>query len=615
MPDNGMCSHPNQRVPSQEYTERQHARENTAAGIEVIHIRLGYVRLLLAVLTIGIAWFAFRRHALSGFWLLLPFLVFVAVAIYHASVVRRQAMALWAAQLYKQGLARIEDRWIGTNPREQRTDISNSLYAADLDLFGKASLFELLCTTRTRMGEDVLAAWLLAPASLAEIEQRQAAVRELRDRLDLREDIATFGKNPDRIALHPQALLQWAETETRPAALRLRVVVAMFALCASGAAVFWLSTGTLYPLAIIVLIEWCLYFPMRKRVQEALGGTEQALHDLQLFAAILVRLEKESFQSIRLRELQEELGSHHIASSKAIASLAKLVQSIESLHNPFTRLFDLPLMFSVQLSFAVRSWRVAHGKSVSRWLQALGEMEALLAIAAYHYEHPADPFPEFIASAEHGQGPCFRAASLGHPLIGAAECVRNDIRICEETKLLLISGSNMSGKSTLMRSIGINTVLAMCGAPVRARSLHLVPMEVAASILVNDSLHEGSSRFYAEITRLRAVCERAEQHPPVLFLLDELLQGTNSTDRLTGARGIARALVASGAIGVITTHDLSLTAIDRQDGETDEGLGLRNFHFEDRIEDGKMTFDFTLREGVVSRSNGIELMRLVGLKV
>ena len=602
------------RTPSQEYTDRQQARERTAAGLEAVHIRLGYLRLLLAVIAIGIAWFAFATHAghatraLYGLWLLLPLVLFLAVAVYHAAVLRRQAMALRAAQLYQQGLARIEDRWAGTNPREQRADISHSLYSADLDLFGNASLFELLCTTRTRMGEDVLAAWLLAPASIAEIRQRQAAVQELRDRLDLREAIATLGKDSKQIALHPRPLLQWAETESRPAARWLRIIAALLAICASAAEVFWFSTGTLYPLAAIVLVEWCLYFPLRKSVRQAIGGTEQALKDMQLVAALLTRIEAESFESPRLRELQQQLISGQMPSSQALAALAKLVQGIESLHNPFMRLFDLPLMFSVQLSFSVRSWRSTHGGSVRRWLQALGEIEALLAMATYHYEHPADQFPEFVEATA-----CFRAEALGHPLIPAATCVRNNIRIGEETKLLLISGSNMSGKSTLMRSIGINIVLAMCGAPVRAERLQLTPCHVAASILVSDSLHEGSSRFYAEITRLRAICGLAEEHPPVLFLLDELLQGTNSKDRLIGARGIAHALIASGAIGVITTHDLSLTQLEQPDEAA--GLGLRNMHLEDRIEEGKMKFDYTLRDGVVTRSNGIELMRLVGLKV
>jgi DNA mismatch repair ATPase MutS len=238
-------------------------------------------------------------------------------------------------------------------------------------------------------------------------------------------------------------------------------------------------------------------------------------------------------------------------------------------------------------------------------LKATGEAEALLSLSGYSYEHPADIFPEFAAGP-----PCFSAEQLGHPLIPSAKCVRNDISICGETRVLLVSGSNMSGKSTLMRAIGINTVLAMAGAPVRANRLQLTPLHLGASILINDSLQEGSSRFYAEITRLRRICDLAEKNPPVLFLLDELLQGTNSKDRLIGAEGVVRALLASGAIGLISTHDLALTNIGEQ-----RDTRLHNVHLQDAIVDGKMKFDFKLQDGVVTKSNGIELMRLIGLKV
>jgi DNA mismatch repair ATPase MutS len=259
----------------------------------------------------------------------------------------------------------------------------------------------------------------------------------------------------------------------------------------------------------------------------------------------------------------------------------------------------------VQVAYAAEAWRASHGTAVRSWLAAVGEVEALLSLSGYSYEHPADPFPEFLEGP-----PCFKAEQLGHPLIPAAKCVLNNVSVCGETRVLLISGSNMSGKSTLMRAVGINTVLAMAGAPVRAQRLQLTPLQIGASILINDSLQEGSSRFYAEITRLRHICDLAEQKPPVLFLLDELLQGTNSKDRLIGAEGVVWALLASGAIGLISTHDLALTNIGGQ-----QDSRLHNVHLQDEIRDGRMTFDFKLQDGVVTKSNGIELMRLIGLKV
>jgi DNA mismatch repair ATPase MutS len=269
------------------------------------------------------------------------------------------------------------------------------------------------------------------------------------------------------------------------------------------------------------------------------------------------------------------------------------------------RIIDAPLMYSVQVAYAAERWRKAHGAVVRNWVTVIGEIEALLSLAAYSFEHPTDPFPEFVESAA-----SFDGEQLGHPLLPAEGCVRNSASIGAGTRVLLVSGSNMSGKSTLLRAIGINVVLAMAGAPVRAARLRLTPLRVGASIRVNDSLQEGSSRFYAEITRLRQILDLAASDPSLLFLLDELLQGTNSNDRRVGGEGIVRAFVDRGAIGLVSTHDLALTNI----GGTLEGR-VRNVHFQDELAQGRMTFDYTLREGVVTKSNGLELMRSIGLDV
>jgi DNA mismatch repair ATPase MutS len=370
---------------------------------------------------------------------------------------------------------------------------------------------------------------------------------------------------------------------------------------------------------------------LKKQMAAVLDESDAALENMQLLAALLEQMERESFESERLREIKAKLSSHAVAGSVAIARLATLGEFSGSLDNPIVRVLNLPLLYSVQLAFAIQRWRRRHGAAVRLWLEAVGEMEALLSLAAYSYEHPADRFPEFVDSAAAGNSAAsFEGEELGHPLIAADKCVRNSVRIGGdtvgaemlggetlggETRVLLVSGSNMSGKSTLMRTVGVNTVLAMCGAPVRARSLRLTPLRIGASLLVNDSLQSGQSRFYAEIEKLSRICRLAEETSGegafgMLFLLDELLQGTNSKDRLVGAQGVIGELVRAGAIGIATTHDLSLTEMAGL-----EGGALRNMHFQDEIVDGQMRFDFRLREGVVTRSNGVELMRLIGLKV
>jgi DNA mismatch repair ATPase MutS len=340
-----------------------------------------------------------------------------------------------------------------------------------------------------------------------------------------------------------------------------------------------------------------------KRTETLFVNAERASDSLKLASVLIARWEQEKFSSPLLDELQQAFHRNDSA-SRALTQLALLTRMMEHRANLIVRILNAPLLYSVQLAGAAQAWRHRYGALLERWLISLSELEALQSLATFSFEHPNDPFPELVV----GQ-PRFEANSLGHPLIAEARCVRNDVSLGGETRLLLVSGSNMSGKSTLLRAVGINTVLAMAGAPVRASSLRLTPFTVGASIQVNDSLQEGRSRFYSEILRLRAICALAEERPPVLFLLDELLDGTNSSDRLTGAAGIAQALMTAGAIGLISTHDLALTAIG------DGTHALRNVHFEERIENGEMRFDFRLRDGVVTTRNGVALMRMVGLKV
>jgi hypothetical protein len=590
--------------PSEEYNKRQHDREAQTAHLNLVHLRFGNLRLLVVVAALAAAWFSFHIHAFTPWWLLVFVLIFLALAVAHARVLRRRACAERAADFYRKGLARIEDRWTDAGQTEEQVDIHDSLYASDLDLFGRASLFELLSLARTRMGQDTLAGWLLAPAPVAQLIQRHAAITELRTRLDLREDVAVLGEDI-KLGVHAAELTQWAESPNRLPHQWLRWLSLALAIAAIATAVVWAETGAKSLFFAVVLIETIVTGYLRKQTAQVLHSTDHALEDLHLLSSLLERLERESFYSPRLQALKADLSSHHLAGSQAIARLRTIVEYIRSLENPIMRLLDIPLLYSVQTAYAAEAWRASHGHAVRLWLRAVGEMEALLSLSAYSFEHPDDPFPEFLEGP-----PCFNATAIGHPLIPAAKCIRNDISLCGETKIVLISGSNMSGKSTLMRAIGINTVLALAGAPVRAAALQLTPLQIGASILINDSLQEGSSRFYAEITRLRRICDLAETHPPVLFLLDELLQGTNSSDRLIGAEGVVRALLASGAIGIISTHDLALTNIgDRKDSR------LRNLHLQDHIEDGRMKFDYKLQDGIVTKSNGIELMRLIGLKV
>jgi DNA mismatch repair ATPase MutS len=278
---------------------------------------------------------------------------------------------------------------------------------------------------------------------------------------------------------------------------------------------------------------------------------------------------------------------------------------LDSRDNIFVRATGIFTMWTPHWALRVEDWRCESGAAVRRWFAATGEIEALCSLASHAFEHPADPFPQFDETTAG-----LDADAIGHPLISEDKVVRNNLQIGGKLHLLIVSGSNMSGKSTMLRTLGTNIVLAQAGAPVRARRLTLSPLALGASIHGGDSLQGGVSRFYAEILRLRQILDLTGGSLPLFFLIDELLHGTNSHDRKIGAEAIVRGLVARGAIGLVTTHDLALAGIV-------ESFGGRaaNVHFEDTIEDGKIHFDYRMRPGIVEKSNAIELMRSVGLEI
>ena len=590
--------------PLEEYTRRLRDRESRVSRQQNIHVWLGNIRLAVAALTVFLLWISLHRRLLSLWWLAVPVVFFIAIAAYHSRILRARDLAERAVTFYKNGLARAADQWSELGETGERFNDPHHVYAGDLDLFGEASLFQLLSTARTRIGEERLAQWLLKPAPLVTVRERQRAVTELGGELDLREDLAVLGEDAG-VGVYPEALLAWAEAPNQLAASWMHWLPRLLCASAIVSTVAWGYWDLLTPLIVIVAMEGVVQYRLRPALESVLGGTEHAFHDLDLLSAVLARIEKHEFRSPSLQELQRELRSSSLAASQAIAGLRGLVDLINSRDNLILRVLDVPLMYSVQVALAAERWRQRHGAGMKRWLNVVGEIEALLSLASYSFEHPDDPFPEFDED-----GASFQAQGLGHPLLRTATCIRNDVSVGASSRVLLVSGSNMSGKSTLLRAVGINVVLAMAGAPARAARLRLSPLQVGASIRINDSLREGSSRFYAEIKRLRQIFDLAQAEPSLLFLLDEVLQGTNSRDRRIGAEGVVRALVARGAIGMVSTHDLSLTEI----GISLEGR-LRNVHFQDEIVADRMQFDYKLRDGVVTKSNGLELMRIIGLEV
>ncbi len=644
---------------------------------------MGYTRLatFLGGALLLYLWIAYGL--LPGWLLVVPLALFFVLGGRLQSMEEESRRLRRAEAFYERGLARLDGEWAGTGNRGERFVDEEHLYARDLDLFGEGSLFELSCGARTRMGEETLAAWLLHPAAAGEVVARQESVRELAPNLDLREDVAVLGE-AQGAGVHAEELAAWGDAPPFLKSSGFRLVAVGLSILGGvtiAAALGYVgalsvdvefapqvsAAARAYFLSAVLLLGF-VSWRFNARAEEVFGAAGRAARDVDLLADVLRRIEAERFESVRLASLRAELDTAGEPPSRRIARLHRLMDRLDQRDNMMVRFIGPLVLWDVHLAYALEAWRAASGPGMGRWLRAVGEIEALSSLAEYHYERPGDVFPEVVpapdasASASPEQGgrrsdaslvaehpdaslvaehpdASFAAEHLAHPLLGA-EAVANDIVLgASENRVLLVSGSNMSGKSTLLRTVGVAAVLAQAGAPVRARRLRMTALAVGASIRVSDSLRDGESRFYAEILRLRSIVEAAgageelvaavssapgsaaprtsagssadsPAAAPVLFLIDEFLHGTNSHDRRIGAEAIVRGLVDRGAIGLVTTHDLALTHIADALGE----LGA-NVHFEDHLEDGRMRFDYRMRPGVVQKSNALELMRSVGLDV
>jgi hypothetical protein len=595
-------------TPDVIYTQRLTQAHEEQSRLKQRDLRFIAAKLFGGALILALTLWSFKHPAIILIAVLCMALIVLFIA--HERVLKALRLNRQIVAFYQRGIARLDGKWPGSGETGERFLDPLHPYARDLDLFGPAGLFELLCTARTRAGESTLAQWLLAPAPIEEIRLRQTAVAELTPLLDLRQHLFTLGEDV-RLGVHPEALSTWGESSARFISRSTRRFAILLALLWLASLAAWAVLG-LGSLAVTMsLINLGFSYRLQSRLNQAIEAVERAAPDMQLLSEVLHFTESQPFTAPKLTQLQAALQRDGIPPSVAIARLSRIVQSLESRRNLIARALDLFLLRSTHLVYTAEQWQHEFGPAIRPWLNAVGELEALAALSNYAFENPADTYPELTS----GTGPLFEATAFAHPLLPAT-AIRNDLHMGRDLQLIIVSGPNMAGKSTFMRAIGVNVVLAQCGAPVRARHLFLSPLAVAASICVLDSLQGGVSRFYAEINRLKLISDLTQQPTPVLFLLDELLSGTNSHDRLIGTRFIVQSLVQQGAIGIVTTHDLALTKIP-------EAIGPQaiNCHFADHIEEdaadqtSRLKFDYKLHPGIVQTSNALELMRSIGLKV
>ena len=580
--------------------------------------RLSGLRGLLFLVALGSLGYGFFRSLPTVGWVFvgIGWAVFIAVVAVHGSLVNRESEVQIRLGLVDRSLARLAGKLPEALPNGPQPDPRHP-YAIDLDVFGSASVFRLLDETRTAPGTLALARWLSERATPSEIAARQGAVRELAGLTTFREDLAALGAAAGTRGRATEPLVAWAEAApVMRDGLSRALVRAAFVLVPLTVGLFALSQGlgsALPPLlrraylAPFVLQIPVLFF-LSAKIQPALTQAASKESPFGRYRHLFARIEAEELRDARLVELRAALlgGNDGASASHELAAFERVLGFVELRHSGLVHMLaNVFLLWDVFCMAALERFRLRAGKHVGGWFTALGEIEALASLGAFAYEHPTHTFPV----VEEGP-PRFVAERLGHPLIPAKTRRENDLAIEGPGRGMLVTGSNMSGKSTWLRSMGLAAVLAQAGAPVCARKLRMTPLSVRTSMRISDSLEQGVSHFYAELEKLKSVVDAADRGEPVFFLLDEVLHGTNSRERHIGARAVVVHLLDKGAIGAVTSHDLALADLADQTGDR-----VVNVHFEEHVEEGKMTFDYVLRPGVVSTTNALRLMRLVGINV
>jgi ABC-type multidrug transport system fused ATPase/permease subunit len=594
------------------YGHGRDARAREVASLEARSRRVASARLALAAAAIilvgGIVWARWGAWAWEALGAVV--VVFIVLVFVHTRIFNAKERAAAALRFHERGLARLARDWDRLPTTSTRFRSADHPFTGDLDVFGRASLMQLVDATETRFGEERLARLLSLDAHGVwpdDVMARQESVRELAGRFAFRESLSTAGGVLGEEKPDPSPIVDWAEGKQRLHALFAwsAWVLPMFAIAVLvlGAALH-LRPGTI---TALVLAELAVGVAIGERLTPMLSAVSVRESSLTRWRAMIAVVENEPFASPVLARTRELLTAGPRRASEEVAALERIVGFADARRSEVFRFFIGPLlMWDVHCALALLRWRARAGERVRAWLAALGDVEALAGLAAFAFENAEFAWPR--AARE----PVFEAQSLGHPLIAADHRVGNDVCLPSAGRALVVTGSNMSGKSTLLRAIGANAVLAFAGGPVCARSLTIGPARVATSMRVEDSLEQGVSHFYAELRRLKRVLDlsRAGEGGPALFLLDEILHGTNSRERVIGACAVVRELLDRGALGAVSTHDLGITAIER------ELRGrVENVHFEEQVEGDKMTFDYVLKAGIVQSSNALRLMRAVGIGV
>lgn len=486
--------------------------------------------------------------------------------------------------------------------------LKEHFYANDLDIFGHASLYQYINRTNSEMGNATLAKWLLQPANKETIIQRQEAIKELKGLHEWRQHLQALGAGKKIQAATKTRLQLWFQEKEQfiknKAWQVLQYLMPAFIITAIILNILELLSG--YTRNYCLLIAAISAFYIYKKVTLIHQQVSKITEELEVLTGSIQLIEETNFKSEYLKRLQNQFKNQNSNASLKLEQLKKILERFDLRYNPVVFIpLAIIMQWDLQQAIALEKWKNKNHADVINWFNALGEFEALNSLAILSFNHPYWCYPEIKDDHFFIEG-----KNIGHPLIATEKCITNPIHINNAGELMLVTGSNMAGKSTYLRSIGINTVLAMAGAPVCASSFSISPVQVISSMRIADNLEESTSTFYAELKKLKTVIEKVNGNENIFILLDEILRGTNSFDRHTGSAALIKQLVKHHAAGIVATHDIELAALKK-----DFPANILNYHFDVQVSNDELYFDYKLKDGICNSMNASILMKKIGIEL
>lgn len=589
------------------YEKRQAQFKQEASEAKSRYTTLSWARVILFVASIvGIVVLVDEKNGeAAGIVLLFAIVAYLTLLKTHAKLRFKLKTASAMEQINSDEIKRLNSDYNGFNEGKKYYKATHP-YHEDLDVFGKHSVFQLVNRTSTYIGEKILAKWLGESADSIEIIGRQESVKELTPEIDFRHQFQAYGMVEDNTEIDHQPMLDWLkEDSTIKNSGFYKIVLAVMPL-ATISTIVLSSMGHLQSGVPILLgfVNVIILGGVFSKVQAISKQTERGYKSLNALRFHIDMIEKSDFKSEKLQALKSTIEHDSTKASKTVKDLQLILDSLQSRTNMLYIIFDILLLLDVFWYIRVSAWKEENQTDIAKWFETIGELDALISMAGLAYSNPDFSYPKI--SQDHFD---IKATGLGHPLIKSKNRITNNFEFHGQGGICLITGSNMSGKSTFLRTVGVNCTLGLLGAPVCAKEMTVSDLKIFTSMRSQDDLEENVSSFYAELKRLKQLLAYIDGKTPVLFMIDEVLKGTNSKDRHKGALALIKQLNLAYAFGFVSTHDIELGNI------TNELKGVKNYSFNSEIIGDEIKFDYTLTPGICKSFNATKLMQKMGIQI